>query len=188
MKTFYVTYTSGSENFIAYTTIYYDPDIANVISGNIDSHCDLSQISVIGLDPNMTMPAGVDVLPVTLQANTLYILQSGAYAMTRPAGLDFGGNCITLLGTGTVSIYNTGAVGSLVTFPNRSYDIINNITVDGRNLNTYNIFMSSASGNTIKNSKIINASYGMYLNSSNNNTIDNTEIFNHTTYGIYMRP
>lgn len=147
------------------------------------------------------MPDGEDILPTTLLGNTLYIAESGNYILTRPAGIDFEGNCITLLGLGKVSIYSTGYIGDTMIINSKEYDTIRNISIDGisdgsggtHTSNDNGIHITNASGNTIDQARVFNYrhntnSMGIFLDSnSDNNSITNSEVFNNYN-GIASRP
>lgn len=71
------------------------------------------------------------MLPSTLAANTIYILEPGRHVISNQ--LSAGGNCVAVVGKGIVTLYTTGdtAISSTISASSKRGIIIDNIRIDG---------------------------------------------------------
>jgi hypothetical protein len=83
-----------------------------------------------------TINPGTDTLPATLNANTIYIMASWTYIAWAANQRTFNGNCTAILGKWTVRLYSTNNISStywLLYASNKSYNIVDNVFIDGYN-------------------------------------------------------
>ena len=112
------------------------------------------------------LTAGINIIPTSPNANTIYVLGSGSY--TNATQIAPAGNCTAMIGTGNVVIQTTANANANIYLSSKWNNIIDNIRLDA----TYN----GTGGTHIYNS------YALDVNAGGNNTINNTKTFNANNY------
>ncbi|MFA5748099.1 MAG: hypothetical protein WC872_03200, partial [Candidatus Absconditabacterales bacterium] len=96
------------------------------------------------LDLNVVYLTPTDTIPTTLAANTIYVLNSGAYTITERIVPQLNGDngislCTAIIGSGDVTIYSENSEGfssGMFTLFRHQYFIMDNLKLDGISNNT----------------------------------------------------
>ena len=118
--------------------------------------------------------SGINVLPSTLIANTIYVLEPWRHVMSSQ--LSAGGDCIAIIGKGIVNMYTTGAssVNAMFAATNHKNFIVDNVNIDGLSNWSEQLrgTMSSANGYGVELYNVTNASLHKLNVYNNKNDIE----------------
>ena len=139
--------------------------------------------------------SGMNSLPLGLSANTIYVLNPGKYVTSGV--INFGGNCIAVIGKGDVYLYSSGSTpitGTTLQISNRKGIIIDNIKINGLNNaltygsghNDAGIYFFTILNGTIHKVQSFNNKTNIMISNSNNVATIDSLAYNSTLYGYEM--
>lgn len=125
-------------------------------------------------------------IPTTLVSNTIYVLNSGDYQITGIININ---SCVSLVASGTVTLYSTDlSVTSVLSLYNVGDIIIDGIKISWLNIPDYGILVGNAHNIVIRNTDIqLIKTNGIYFGNTSWSTIANNVIHDNTTAaGIFI--
>ena len=156
-------------------------------------NCNIWQMNVVNI-ANFD-DSGMNSLPLGLSANTIYVLNPGKYVTSGV--INFGGNCIAVIGKGDVYLYSSGSTpitGTTLQISNRKGIIIDNIKINGLNNaltygsghNDAGIYFFTILNGTIHKVQSFNNKTNIMISNSNNVATIDSLAYNSTLYGYEM--
>lgn len=163
-------------------------------SSNICSTWSINIVNVQNYDIS-----GVNSLPQSLAANTIYVLSSWAY-ITNDQIL-YGWNCIAVIGRWIVKIYsNSWSIAAIIKSTARENIILSDLKIDGLgdwlwgiryNWNyasgtSYGIYFYTTKNSNINSVSVYNNKYWMQIEKNENTVITNSLAYNNSAYWITL--